>query len=278
MHMGVYEQIEYVEKESIHIITFFKNQYDDDTEVKYHFHRSLEIILPTIGGLHIFCDGKHERVQAGQPYIINSKDMHSIVPIFDDGYYMGYAFQIPYKILKYCNQNINMIYFENNQEIQKLLLPLLYQILESQIQEKEYQFLDQMNLTLQIMKTLLLNCASKRNQKGKITDCQKDQIIEITEYIKDNYTRPITVSTIAERFHYSYGHLERLFKENTGTNIIDFVMNVRLMHVESALIHDKKTVLEISEDAGFRNVKSLYLGFKKKHGVTPKQYRNNVRK
>ncbi|MFV0394697.1 MAG: AraC family transcriptional regulator [Coprobacillaceae bacterium] len=276
--MAIYEKIEYVEKQSIHMIDFFVSPLDTMQEVEYHFHRSLEILLPVVGGLHIFCNGTHKRIEAGQAYIINSKDIHSVIPIFDAGYYKGYAFQIPYKILTYCNHNIDVMSFKNSNHIQKLMLPILYKIIKTQEMKEEYHFIELTELTLQLMKTLLLNVAYIKNVKDTLTDTQKDKIIKITEYIKENYQQKLKVSDIAKHFHYSYGHMEKVFKENTGTTIVDFIKNIRLIHVENALIHGYKTILEISEDVGFPNVKSLNFSFKEKHGITPKQYRNNIRK
>lgn len=274
--MTAYEHIKYMDKQSIHILHFFIHQKDTVRVVEQHFHRSLEIILPVIGGVHILCNGSYVHVDTGEMYIINSRDMHSVIPIFDNGYYMGYAFQIPYSVLTYCNRNIDTIYFRNDTRSFASIVPILFKILATYNQEQEYQFLELTELTLQLMKTLLIHNVQKK--KGKVTDTQNDKIIAITEYLKVNFDKTLRITDIAKHFHYSYGHLEKIFKESTGVTILDFINDIRLLHVENALIHGSKTILDISESVGFRNVKSLNLKFKEKHGVTPKQYRDAMRK
>jgi len=276
MQMVAYEHIQYKEKQSIHILHHFLCQEDTEPVIKQHFHRSLEIILPVIGGVHILCNGNYVHIKTGEVYIINSRDMHSVIPIFDKGYYMGFVFQIPYSVLTYCNPDIDTICFRNNTGVFASIVPILYKLLSTYVQMQPYQFIELTELTLQLMKTLLIHYAQMRSDK--VTNIQSDKILSITEYLKANFYKTLKITDIAKHFHYSYGHLEKIFKENTGVTILQFINQIRLLHVENALINERKTILEISESVGFRNVKSLNQKFKEKHGVTPKQYRNAMRK
>lgn len=70
--MATYEHIKYMEKQSIHILHFFARQKDKVAVVKQHYHRSLEIILPIIGGVHILCNGRHVHINSGKIYNIHT--------------------------------------------------------------------------------------------------------------------------------------------------------------------------------------------------------------
>lgn len=275
--MTLYEQIKYVDKQAIHVIPIYIEPNMDIPEVEYHFHRSLEILLPVVGDLDVYCNGKHVQVHAGQLYIINSKEIHRVTGRYNNDYYMGFAFQIPYRILTFCNTDIERMIIDNIEAVHALILPVLYEIVNEYTKDEEYQFIKLTELTLQIMKTLLINCARLKEDKKELSDVHKDRIINITKYIKQNYHQRLKVSDIAEYFHYSYGHLEKIFKDNIGITIQEFIKDIRLSHVEKALLQGNKTVIEISEETGFPNVKSLTAYFKKRYGVTPKQYQKNMR-
>ena len=67
----------------------------------------------------------------------------------------------------------------------------------------------------------------------------------------------------------------RYFKENMGTSFVDYLRDYRLTMAARLLLVSDDTVLSIAEEVGFDNLSYFNRAFKKKYGVTPREYRNN---
>lgn len=277
--MVTYEKIDYEKLITAEILEIHIEK-EKPIVVDYHFHRSVEIILPIEGCANLYCEGKQIIVKPKEPYIINSKEIHKISSIFSNNQYFGYAFQISYEFSKLIYLDFDSTYFKNDDKTKELILPILNNILLVRNNPSSFQTITLAEQTLQLVKTLLVYSGTTlQNKDEKLMDKQKDSIIHVTEYINSHYMEKINPSMIAEHFHYSYGYLSKMFKKYTGVTLLDYINEIRIEKVEDELLFSKeKTILEISEYVGFPNVKSLNHYFKKKHGITPKEFRKNMSK
>ena len=85
----------------------------------------------------------------------------------------------------------------------------------------------------------------------------------------------ITVAEVADRIDFSESHFMRYFRENMGTSFVDYLRDYRLTMAARLLLVSDETVLSIAEEVGFENLSYFNRAFKKKYGVTPREYRNN---
>ena len=83
----------------------------------------------------------------------------------------------------------------------------------------------------------------------------------------------ITVAEIADRVEFSESHFMRYFKENMGTSFVDYLKDYRLTMAARLLLVSDDTILSIAEEVGFDNLSYFNRAFKKKYGVTPREYR-----
>ncbi|WP_020616819.1 helix-turn-helix transcriptional regulator [Paenibacillus daejeonensis] len=93
------------------------------------------------------------------------------------------------------------------------------------------------------------------------------------QYIQDNYSSAITLQEVAERLHISVRQLQRIFQEQHDCSFSIYLENYRLTRVCAALIEDLHPIEQIALDHGFSGSNYLYYVFKKKIGMTPKQYK-----
>jgi len=100
---------------------------------------------------------------------------------------------------------------------------------------------------------------------------------EIVGFIKLNYHLGITINDIAQHFNYSDAYISKLIKERTGLTFLQFLNELRLRHAVFEITYTNKKLVEICYDSGFGNSKSFINTFKAKHGVTPKDYRANLK-
>lgn len=94
-----------------------------------------------------------------------------------------------------------------------------------------------------------------------------------TQYIRDNESRPITLSEVAERVNVSSRQLQRIFQSEGGIPFRDYVEHVRLSAVCADLLHTNRSIEEIALLHGYATPTYLFPVFKHKFGVTPAVYR-----
>lgn len=94
-----------------------------------------------------------------------------------------------------------------------------------------------------------------------------------TQYIQDNYTDALTLESVAERIQVSGRQLQRIFRECGGLSFSEYMESIRLAHVCSHLRRTNEPIEEIALQHGYTSGNYLYYVFKKKLGLTPKQYR-----
>ncbi len=93
------------------------------------------------------------------------------------------------------------------------------------------------------------------------------------EYINDHITEDITIERICTNVYMSKYHFCRLFKEQIGLTVMEYVLKTRIMMAKDLLWAGEKTVTEISEDCGFSSISYFSRAFKNETGMTPMQYK-----
>lgn len=95
-------------------------------------------------------------------------------------------------------------------------------------------------------------------------------------YIEENFNnKNLSLSTVADQLNTSVYVATRLFKETTGKNFKEYVMDKRMEYAAQLLKSTSHKVTEISGMAGFENAEYFSSLFKAKYGMTPTQYRKN---
>jgi two-component system response regulator YesN len=97
--------------------------------------------------------------------------------------------------------------------------------------------------------------------------------MKIMQYIKENYHKKLVLKDIADVFSLNSTYLSSYFKENTGENLFDFIMKVRIKNAKALLRESNMQITEISEKIGFQGYRHFCTAFKKETGMTPLQYR-----
>ena len=109
----------------------------------------------------------------------------------------------------------------------------------------------------------------KKNDKGEDL---KERLIQ---YIQKNYHAPyLSLDSIAAEFDLNPKYVSRYFKEQTGTNYLDYLNMIRIKNAKELLVQKEKLkILEISKLVGFYNVNTFIAAFKRAEGITPNTFR-----
>ena len=95
---------------------------------------------------------------------------------------------------------------------------------------------------------------------------------QITQYIDNHLSEPLTVESIARHFHYSRARLSTLYKSMTGLGIKETIDKKRIQQAKLLLMQKEKSVLQISEELGFASSTYFTHKFTKTVGMSPTKY------
>ena len=99
---------------------------------------------------------------------------------------------------------------------------------------------------------------------------------ELTEYIEENFNnKNLSLAMVADHLNTSVYVVTRLFKESTGKNFKEYVLDKRMEYARQLLKSTPTKIAEISGMAGFESPEYFSSVFKAKYGITPTQYRKS---
>ena len=73
--------------------------------------------------------------------------------------------------------------------------------------------------------------------------------------------------------HLSQNHLARLFRQETGSSISDFILQQRMQQAFGLLANTSLPVGQVAQQVGYENYSYFLTLFRRVSGKTPSQYR-----
>ena len=99
---------------------------------------------------------------------------------------------------------------------------------------------------------------------------------EMITYIRQNYTREISLQEFGMQFHLSEKYISRYFKEHFHITLSQYINHLRLEHARQLLQESTVPVTEVALQSGYQNVSYFIRCFKKMYGVSPLKYRKGT--
>lgn len=124
------------------------------------------------------------------------------------------------------------------------------------------------NLVAAFFIMLLRNHASKINLPRSADFKTKANVIQILNYIQENY-RTIVPGELAEEFHYSDRQIQRIVRAATGTSLHDNIVKLKMRDAKKMLEVPNMTVYAVAGALGYSSVASFRQAFKKYYGKNP---------
>lgn len=128
-------------------------------------------------------------------------------------------------------------------------------------QKQVYKFLE-----------LLLSSASYLNE-GIITKKMNPFVRQTIEIIRENTYQKLSVKDIAVSLSIHENYLSRLFKNDMGISIKEYISEIKISIANDLLSSTEYSIQQISDKIGFSTVQSFSKAFKKANGVSPGVYR-----
>lgn len=120
-----------------------------------------------------------------------------------------------------------------------------------------------------LVKELLLKTVTGKSSNDALSD---NMIEKVKDYINNHYMDNISLFDAANYVFLNASYLSRLFKQYTGENFRDYLINIRISKACELIGQHKYKIYEISEMCGYRNPKYFTHQFRQVTGLSPREY------
>ena len=117
---------------------------------------------------------------------------------------------------------------------------------------------------------LIYNLFSKGESEGD------EKIRRVRRYIKYNYMKKISVTSLADSFGFERSYLYRIFKKRYGVGIKDYITALRLEKA-TEFLRSGFTVKESAHLVGYEDEFNFSKAFKKRYGFAPSRLNTDSR-
>ena len=144
----------------------------------------------------------------------------------------------------------------------------MYALAESDTYVRDMQIYEKLIALL----TLLME-ESWHPDAARAPGSKKQNLQEIKDYLDTHYTEKITLDALAERFYINKFDLTRVFKEQFGQSVTNYLVQLRITQSKRLLRFTDRSIEAVGHECGLNDANYFSRLFKKVEGTTPGEYR-----
>lgn len=91
--------------------------------------------------------------------------------------------------------------------------------------------------------------------------------------LDQQYRNPPSVEVLAANIGLSTSRLAHLFRDNAGMSIQSYIVEQRLQAAAKLIVQSDERISQIAYRVGFNDVSNFNHAFKRRFGMSPRQYR-----
>lgn len=238
------------------------------------------LIHYVISGKGIFSSqGEEYELGAGDSFVIEPEQLISYVSDeTDPWHYCWIAFTGTQAAALVASTGLNplqpIIHTKRNRHI-PVLFRHIQQALRSKKANAQLKSIGYLHLLLgEYCETL-----SASTLAGVVTEAESDRIVQqAIHYLSTQYAEPITIELMAESLGYNRAYLSRMFKRHTKVTPVTFLLKLRVDKARLLLRERLElTIEQIASSVGFYDPLYFSKQFRRWYGVSPSEYRNQIK-
>ena len=260
-------------------------------EFPKHKHNFIEVNYVYEGSLTEVIDGNEIKLKKGELIFLNQYMEHEIGAAGEEDICINFIikpefFDYIFSFLE--NDNIiskflistlykdgslgECLYFKSSNDvyIQEILEKIIVEIYNSSIMS---------NVTIKLLVGLLLVELVKNHDNIEIfavDNYEKKIILEVFKYI-DEFYKEGTLFEISDKLKQPHYKLSKLIKKHTKMTFKELLQEKKLNKACELLKLNDISVVSVIESVGYENSTYFYKIFKNRYGITPKEYRKNLK-
>ena len=251
--------------------------------IEWHWHREFEFLYVESGKVLCGIGEKQIILSEGDAIFINSKILHrfyassgGVIPNFVCmPEFIAPENSLVYKkyILPIISSNMSFQCFQIAEPWQARIIQIMIKIMGTQENEKIREL-----STLALLQDLWLifyeNVKLSDKEKMQTVDEAAQKRVQLMmQYIHENYNHEMSLDEIASHIGISKSTALNLFQRFLHITPVSYLIGYRLQAASWLLKNTNKKVKTIAYESGFRNVDYFCRLFKKRHHLTPSEYR-----
>lgn len=238
-----------------------------------HFHDCHQIILILKGQVDFCVNGITTGAKAGDIAIFSRYENHAVHVRSEE--YERFVLHIDptivngespvYSLLSdrptgFCNVVCVSPYLQE-------LVGIFKRLLDEQRSRSELA--DEMQqLTVKQLLILLYRCMPVRFAGG-----YDPVVVGIKRQFENDYSRCYTLAELAKQYNLSPSSLSHRFSAATGTSVMEYLFSCRMASAKRLLVGTDLDISQIVERCGFSDNSNFSRTFKKRNGISPKDFR-----
>ena len=237
-----------------------------------HWHDCYEMVLVVSGNAVEHVNESEYFVSDGSLVLVTPDDFHQVTHTEN---YLVHHIMFSEEILgeelliKLITKghDMNMIVKLDDEDFKSA--KLLFELLARELKEKKNGYIQNVYGILNILVSTVLRYRFTKSENMN----KYNSVGRALEYIKCNFTKPLTLSEVAKEVNLEPNYFSSIFSKKLNTNFKNYVNEVRLNHALRELRSSDKTIVEICYSSGYGSISNFNRMFKKHYGMTPKEYR-----
>ena len=111
-------------------------------------------------------------------------------------------------------------------------------------------------------------------QSRQAAASQDTAVATVKAYIESHLSDELDRDTLAAMVYLNADYLSHLFKKDTGSSVINYIIDRRIARSKELLAKGEMSNRDIAITCGFQNISYFSRQFKKSTGMTPRQFKN----
>ncbi len=270
--LGAYEQKGYLDQD----FKFFHIKNYEKLDIPYHYHDFHKIVLILSGKTKYYIEGREYELLPFDFVIVNRFLIHKPKVVEEDIYdriilYLSNDFLEKYGLLDAFNKSkeigSNVVRLPG--DVSASIFEQFLQI-EEDIKKQKDEYAGELITRIDILKALIsFNKACIAEDFGFKPEARYNRkVIEIINYINDNLGKDLSIDLLADIFYMSKYHMMRIFKNETGYSIHQYISEKRILLSRNLIISGMPATSACLE-CGFKDYSSFSRAFKNQLGMLP---------
>ena len=267
------------------------------SDLKIHTPDFIEIVYVYDGkGYHIYNNVTYP-VSKGELYIINSRTPHCFYPTdkSNSEHLVVYNLCFFPEFISSINIHLPILVELTDIMLYKSLYPdeiiyspdlklsgsmrteieQLYEKMYLEFTSKGINYVELLRLSLceLLLKIHRFYQQNHASPESAVIKYRHQLIPDCIQYLRENYSKKVTIEELSNNFFLSKSYLSSLFKKATGSGVVEYLQHIRIERACELLTNTTLSITEISTQVGYTDYRFFNKSFKKITGVTAHEYR-----
>lgn len=252
-----------------------------------HYHDFCKILLLISGSVDYIVEGRTYELLPGDMVLVNRGEIHC--PHVKDSQpyervilYLSPAFLQEYSLPDPLDQCFRTAQYRHSSvlrpgEEDRVSLSAMLRSLERALDRQE-EFAGPLYGRVLLLEFLIfLNRAALDNQTAYLhTGAMDYRVSGLISYINEHLGQELSIDLLAKQCCLSPYHMMRLFRQETGCTIGNYIAQKRLALARELIISGRESATSACFTAGFSNYSTFLRAYKRQFGSTPRKTRSGA--